>query len=288
MPEQTATTTHEFETTEPVRLRVEAGSGEIRINASDTDRTTVDIQPATADTDAAYELVDRTLVEQRGDQVVVEVPRRGVGFLRRSPALAITVGLPEGSSIDATADSADLRTTGPLGTVRTRSGSGDVLLDDVVDANAQSGSGDVDIDRANGTIRVQAGSGSINARTVGGTCSVGTGSGDVRVENASGAVQVSTASGNVAVDDAGNDVTIDSASGDSHVGRVRRGQVKVTSASGDVHVGVLDGTPVWLDVASVSGSVQSALDGGAPPEEGEDSVALRVNTVSGDITLTRS
>ena len=89
MSEQTATTTHEFETTEPVRLRVEAGSGEIRIQASDTDRTTVDIQPATADTEAAYELIARTLVEQRGDQVVVEVPRRGVGFLRRSPALPV-------------------------------------------------------------------------------------------------------------------------------------------------------------------------------------------------------
>ncbi|MBA3718866.1 MAG: DUF4097 family beta strand repeat protein [Nocardioidaceae bacterium] len=288
MSEQTATTTHEFETTEPVRLRVEAGSGEIRIQASDTDRTTVDIQPATADTEAAYELIARTLVEQRGDQVVVEVPRRGVGFLRRSPALAIAVGLPEGSSIDATADSADLRTTGPLGTVRTRSGSGDVLLDDVVDANVQSGSGETSIDRSAGSIRVQAASGRVIARTVGDGCWVDTASGDVRVESATGSVQVNTASGDVTVEDADGDVTIDSASGDNHVGRVRRGRVKITSASGDVHIGVVDGTPVWLDVTSLTGTVQSALDGGDPPEEGEDSVALRVNTVSGDITLTRS
>lgn len=288
MAEQTETTTHEFVTTEPVRLRVEAGSGEIRINANDTDRTTVDIQPATRDTDAAYELIGRTLVEQRGDQVVVEVPRRGVGFLRRSPALAITVGLPEGSGIDVTADSADLRTAGRLGTVRTRSGSGDVLLGDVADAKVQSGSGDVDIDLASASIRVQTGSGSVIARTVGGACWVATGSGDVRVESATGAVQVSTGSGDISIDDAGDDVTIDSASGNHHVGRVRRGQVKVSSASGDVHVGVVDGTPVWLDVTSITGTVQSALDGSEPPEAGEDSVTLRVNTVSGDITLARA
>jgi len=92
----------------------------------------------------------------------------------------------------------------------------------------------------------------------------------------------------VSVGDAADDVSISTASGDHHVGRVRRGQVKVDSASGDVHVGVVDGTAVWLDVNSVTGSVHSALEGGEPPAEGEDSVALRVTTVSGDISVSRA
>jgi hypothetical protein len=45
---------------------------------------------------------------------------------------------------------------------------------------------------------------------------------------------------------------------------------------------------VWLDVNTLSGSVSSALSGGEPPVEGEEAVELRVDTVSGDISLARA
>jgi len=278
----------EFETPDPVRLHVEAGSGHVRVEASDTDRTRVRLRPARDGDETAHDLIARTTVDQRGDQVVVEVPRRGVGFLRRSPALVITVGLPTDSSLEAEADSADVRTTGRLDTVRTKTGSGDVLVAEVGDAHVQTGSGDTQIERADRAVRVQSGSGDVLVRSVEGSCSVGTGSGDVRVDQSAGPVQVKSGSGDVSVGDAADDVSISTASGDHHVGRVRRGQVKVDSASGDVHVGVVDGTAVWLDVNSVTGSVHSALEGGEPPAEGEDSVVLRVTTVSGDISVSRA
>ncbi len=283
-----AARSREFTTPSAVRLSVEAGAGDIRIDAVGGDRTVVTLRPSRAGDETALELIARTTVEQRGDQVVVEIPRRGVGFMRRVPELVITARVPTGSTLEVASDSADIRTTGRLDSVRTKTGSGDVLLADVGDAHAQTGSGDTQIERADRSVRVQSGSGDVVVRAVEGSCSVGTGSGDVRIDRASGPVQVNSGSGDVSVDDAGDDVSINTASGDHHVGRVRRGQVKINSASGDIRVGVVDGTPVWLDVSSLTGSVHSALEGAEPPTEGEDSVALRVTTVSGDISLSRA
>jgi len=278
----------EFAGSGPVRLSIEAGAGDVRVDATDADRTTVAVRPAHPADETARELVARTTIEQRGDRVVVEVPRRGVGFLRRSPELVIAVSVPAGSSLETACDSADVRTTGRLDSVRSKGASGDLLLEQVREADIQAGSGDIGVESADDSVRVQAGSGNVAVRTVAGSCSVRTGSGDVRVERSDGPVQVSTASGDVSVDEAGSDLTISTASGDHHVGRIRRGQVKVSSASGDIRVGVLAGTPVWLDVTSLSGTVHSALEGGDAPAEGEDSVTLQVNTVSGDISLARA
>lgn len=280
--------TREFDTPDPVRLHVEAGSGAIRVDAAETDRTVVRLRPARDGDEAALDLITRTTVEQRGDQVLVEVPRRGIGFLRSSPELDITVSVPAGSRLESTTDSADVRTTGRLEAVRSKAGSGDVVLDHVGEAHVQAGSGDTELERVDGAMRVQAGSGDVTARTVTGTCWVGTGSGDVRLHQLDGGAQINTASGDVSVDDVTGDVSISTASGDHHLTKVRRGNVKSNSASGDIHVGVVDGTPVWLDVASLSGSVHSALEGSGPPADGEDSVSLRVNTVSGDISLSRA
>lgn len=280
--------THEFDAPGSVRLSVTAGAGVVRVDAVDGGRTVVELRPARDGDDAAADLVARSTVEQRGGQVVVDVPRPGAGFLRRSPGLAITVSVPIGSALEVQADSADVRASGRLESVRSKTGSGDVALADVGEVNAQSGSGDVELEHAGGSVRVQSGSGDLVLRRVDGACTASTGSGDVRVGRAGGPVQVKSGSGDVSVDDAHGDVAVDTASGDQHVARVRAGQLRANSASGDVHVGVADGTAVWLDVSSLTGSVRSSLEGGDPPADGEDSVELRVVTVSGDVWLSRS
>ncbi len=278
----------EFATPTPVRLQVRAGAGRVQIDAADTSETQAEVRPTRPGDDAARDLVTRTTVEQRGDQVVVEVPRRGAGFLRRSPELVISVQVPMGSSLEVTTESADVRTSGALDRVHSRTGSGDLVVQRAGEAHVQTGSGDTDLDLVDGSVRVQTGSGDVVARSVGDGCSVESGSGDVRVLHVSGPLQVNTGSGDVSVDDADDDVTVNTASGDPVIGRVHRGDIRVNSASGDISVGVVGGTPVWLDVTSLTGSVHSALTGGDPPEEGEDSVALRVNTVSGDVSLSRA
>ena len=281
---QEGTPMHEFPVTGPVRLRVEFGAGHITIRAAETDRVSVDLR---GDGDSGEALAAETVVEQRGDEVAVEVPRR-TGFLRRSPQLTLNVTLPEGSRVDVRCESADLDATGRLGDTQVKSGSGDTRIERAHELTVQSGSGDVSVGVTDGFATLTAGSGDITARSITGPGRVSTGSGDIRLERADGPLQANSGSGDVQVDAAEGDVTANTASGDQYVRRVARGRIKLTSASGDIHVGVVDGTPVWLDVNTLSGSVTSALSGGEPPVDGEDAVELRVDTVSGDISLARA
>jgi len=280
--------TREYRTPTPIRLSVTTGAGSVQVDAVDGDRTVVTITPAAGHSDARQQALAGAVVEQRGDQIVVEVPRRSVGFLGRGSALAISVLVPAGSTAEVFTDSADLRTTGLLGAVHAKSGSGDLVIEHAGEVSTHTGSGNTAVTRADGPVQVRSGSGDVAVHAAAGGCSVSTGSGDIRVERAEGPVQINTGSGDVTVDDAGSNVAVSTASGDHHLARVRRGQVKASSASGDVHVGVLDGTAVWLDVTTVSGTVHSALDRGEAPPQDEESVTLRVTTVSGDISLARA
>lgn len=278
------TAMHEFPATGPVRLRVEFGAGDITVRAEPIDRVTVDLR---GHDDSGRTLVAETVIEQRGDEVVVEVPRR-TGFLRRSPSLRLAVTLPEGSRLDVRSESADLETSGRLGDTQVKTGSGDTRIEHAADTTVQTGSGDVSVGTCDGSATLTAGSGDITVRTIDAPGRVSTGSGDIRVERAVASLQVNSGSGDVQVGAAESDVNANTASGDQYVNRVARGRVKLNSASGDIHVGVVDGSPVWLDVNTLSGSVSSALSDGEPPLEGEDAVEMRVNTVSGDITLARA
>lgn len=275
---------YEFHASDKVRLRIEFGSGDIALEASETDRVRIDL---TGDGESGGSLVDQTVIEQRGDEVVVDVPRR-TGFLRRSPSLDLRVLVPLGTRVDVKADAVDIDATGRLGDTQIKIGSGDLRLDHTADVRVQTGSGDVTIGTADGTATLSTGSGDVTCRALAGLGRVNSGSGDIRIERADGPLQVNSASGDICIDDAADDVTVDSASGDQHLSRVTRGRVRLNSASGDLHVGVADGTPVWLDVNTLTGSVSSALSGGEPPGDGEAAVELRVNTVSGDISLART
>ena len=63
------------------------------------------------------------------------------------------------------------------------------------------------------------------------------------------------------------------------------------TVSGDVRLGVSRGTRVWIDAASVSGSLESELglqDADAEDGEAGTVVPLHVKTVSGDVTVVRA
>lgn len=283
---QEGPTMHEFTVSDEPRLRVEVGAGDVLIDARETDRIRVDFD-ANLDDDSTRALIERAVVEQRGDEVVVALPRRS-GFIRRSPEIDVRITVPLHCRVDVRTESGDLTTSGRLGDAQVKTGSGEVRIELTADLRVQSGSGDVIVGAHDGTATVTTGSGDVSVRLAGGSARLSTGSGDIRVDRSDAPIQINTGSGDVSVDATEADVTANTASGDQHLGRVCRGRVRLNSASGDIHVGVLDGVPVWLDVNTLSGSVNSALSGGEPPTEGEDAVELKVNTVSGDIALAKA
>jgi DUF4097 and DUF4098 domain-containing protein YvlB len=267
---------YHFDTPAAVDLSVEISKGQVRVQCLDTTESTVTVEGRHA---------DDVVVEQHGNAITVIEPGRGRIF--GDHALRVDIVVPETSNCGVRTGSADIRIEGMAGHGQLRTGSGDISVD-AVEGHlvVETGSGDLHVDDAHGDIKVKSGSGDVEVGQAGGALAVSTGSGDVEVENARGATVVKTGSGDLHVGEAHGDTSYSTGSGDLTVERVHRGRVTAKGASGDVLIGVSAGVPVWTDITTVSGRIQSNLQGAGQPEEGQDHVEVRAKTVSGDIVLT--
>jgi DUF4097 and DUF4098 domain-containing protein YvlB len=279
--------TETFQTPGPVRLDVRLGSGEVRLETSDTAETTVTLEPL-RDNDASVAAVQEARVEQRGDEILVDVRDRRRGF--RGADVLVEIHCPEESSVRAKTGSADIEGRGRFGSVEVESGSGDVQFSDVSgDAEINAASGDVQIARIGGQARINTASGDVQLASVGGEARVNSASGDVQIRETGNRLEVNTASGDVLVGKALSSVNANSASGDQTIGSVSQGKVDLKSASGDLKIGIREGSTLWVDARSRSGEVRSELPvSDLPPEGDAPHVELRANTMSGDITVVRA
>jgi DUF4097 and DUF4098 domain-containing protein YvlB len=261
---------YEFPHDGPIEASVRIGSGDLTVIAEPT--STVSVLVAAGDgSDASRNAAAHTTVDFSGGSLRVETPDSGGGWLfRRSGQLRIQIRVPLDSHLRASTGSADVRLDGRLG-----------------NAELNTGSGDTYVAATSGDLTVKTGSGDLRAETIGGELRVNSGSGDVTVRSATGPVMIVTASGDVEIDDPRTSVTAQTASGDVRLRAVRSGDIRANTASGDVTVGVPIGTRVWLDLNTVSGSTRSNLDMSTTPIEGGTQVSLRLQTVSGDIAVSR-
>lgn len=171
-------TDYTFETPDPIDLEVRLGSSDIDITATERADTYVRVTPTDGDEDSA---TDRVRVECHGHRVVIEEVH-GVGGLRRNRGrYDIRVELPSGSAVAVTVGSGDVTTRGLIGSLRAKTGSGDLHVDECGPAQVLVGSGDIDIASAlNGAV-VKSGSGDVVVRSAcAGEFDFTTGSGDVR------------------------------------------------------------------------------------------------------------
>ena len=279
--------TETFQTPGPVRLDVRMGSGEIRIETSETAETTVTLEPL-RDNDASVSAVEDARVEQRGEDILVEVRDRRRGF--RGADVLVTIHCPDESSVRAKTGSADIEGRGRFGRVEVGTGSGDVQFNDVSgDAEINAASGDIQLGSVGGQSRINTASGDIQLATIGGEGRINSASGDVMIREAANRLEVNTASGDVLVREAASSVSANSASGDQIIGSVSEGKVDVKTASGDIKVGIREGSTLWVDARSRSGEVRSELPvSDLPPEGDAPHVELRANSMSGDITVVRA
>jgi len=233
-----------FSTPEPPELRINIPSGDIRIETSpDATQTYVEVSGPNE---------DDVRIEQRRDQIVIEVERKKLFGFKGDWRILVTTG--HGARLDVNVASADVTATGRLG--------------------------NVSVDTASGDVRLEA---------VDGRLEVNAASGDVRVEFAGGDIRVNAASGDVTVDQNEHDAKIRTASGDIALRSAVQGKVDITSASGDVEVGVRRGSKVYIDASSMSGDMSSELDvSDAPPDSDGPTLDFRARTMSGDVTVRRA
>lgn len=266
-----------FETPTPVHLYVENGSGSVVVTTSERTATEVRVRGARA---------AEATIAQEGNRVSVLAPKSRTGFFGGVQQLDIEIHAGAGSHLVVKTGSADLTTSGALGDVRVKSGSGEVALDRIEGtAVVDTGSGDVRIGLAASEVRIRSGSGDVALGRAGATATLSSGSGDVRIEHAQGSVVVKTGSGDLEIGESDADVSSTTGSGDVRVRTAHRGRISAKGASGNIVVGVPVGTPVWTDVSTITGQVTSTLQSVGEPEPGADHVELRATTVSGDIAL---
>lgn len=267
----------QFETHSPIDLIVEIGKGEVRVRATETTETTVEVEGPAA---------DEVSVSFEDNQLMVIGPKHNTFFAKEN-RLDVRVSLPTGSNVAVKTGSADITVEGRVGDGRIKTGSGDVRCDTFGgSATIDTGSGDVEVSEAHAELQVKSGSGDVSVGSCLGDVSVSTGSGDVEVGTANGRAVVKTGSGDLNVRTANADVSLSTGSGDLSIGTARRGRVSAKGASSDVHIGIPAGTPVWTDLNTITGSIRSNLESVGAPQEGQDHIELQARTVSGDITLT--
>jgi DUF4097 and DUF4098 domain-containing protein YvlB len=276
-----------FSTPQPVRLHVELWEGSITVVAGETDITTVELVPESAGA-AAQELIDRATVEQRGNDIVVSLPKSRGGLFRRGAGVDGTIHVPLTSAASVQSASADVELLGVLGNVQVSTASGDIEIEHAQGCTVRTSSGDASIGTVNGTCSVKSGSADVSIELVAGDCDLATGSGDLEVGTVAGRLSVKSGSGDVVVRSGDGDVDALAGSGDVTLQRVKHGEVRAKTGSGDIEIGVADGTAAYLDIMTMSGDVASELDGAEAPRDGDPTVKIRVVSGSGDVVLQRA
>lgn len=277
-----------FDTPRPVRVKLGAGAGEVRISAEPVDTSTVEVV-ALGNSDEAQQAAETTTVVQSGNTIDISVPRARRGLFRNQPKLAINVVVPEGSSVSAKADSADMTLIGTFARVDLSTGSGDLSVEAATESvAAKTGSGDVFAGRCEGTLRAMTGSGDIQVERAIARSLLNTGSGSINLAAVEGVVDTKCGSGDVQVDRLDGELVVKSGSGDVGVREARSGTISASTASGDVAVGVARGTAAWLDLSTVTGDVTNALDDVDTPHESDARLELRARTATGDIAVRRA
>jgi len=249
---------HRFTTPGPVELKVTIPAGEISVQTVDGDESVVTVE-------GSPKLVEQTIVEQRGDAIVVD-------FHGKHAGISIAIG-----NLSFGGGRLDVRATVPHSSrARLTTASADVTLDGRL--------AELELKTVSGDVRSSA--------EIAGGATVKTVSGDLRLASIGGDLRVQSVSGDATVRSVGGSLEAKSVSGDVRVESVRAGHATATSISGDIEIGIASGSNVDVDANSVSGELSSEVPLASVPEEAGvgdgPTVVVRGKTVSGDFRVFRA
>jgi DUF4097 and DUF4098 domain-containing protein YvlB len=162
-------------------------------------------------------------------------------------------------------------------------------------------SSDLNISDLNGPVSVNTQSGSIEMRDINGDVTASTASGSINISEIRGKISANSASGSIEIRDIVGTVKANTASGDMNVvfETVTSGdELKFSSASGDIELTFRGDINADLSAETVSGDIELDREFGIPVEKpvvgrrangriGQGGQRFKVNTVSGDIKITK-
>ncbi|TFV54527.1 hypothetical protein E4P42_25685 [Mycobacterium sp. PS03-16] len=259
-----------FPTPQPITVDIEVAAGAVHLVAGDTTETTVDVRPRDPSRDADVKAAEQTQIDFHQNRLSVRTPMPWI-MLGRRGAVELSVTVPAGSRLTAAVASASVRADGRYAECRLSSASGAMSVEAVTGhVRADSASGDVTVHRVSGAVTVS---------TASGDAAVGELSGDLKFQTASGALSVDRLHGRLSAQSASGSVTVRTAT---------TGAISVQTASGGLAVGIPEGTAAQLDLHTRSGVVTNTLQPAGGPSHGDETLAVRARTASGDISIHRA
>jgi hypothetical protein len=188
---------------------------------------------------------------RRGDMAIIEGSWEE-GHGRRFNA-DFNFVVPRGVQlVKLSSDGGSIKVIGTGGKLEAETGGGEVNLDDVAMAVAETGGGSIDVGSASGELRLTTGGGSIrvvnagsivNAESGGGSVWVGkagsatvqTGGGSVKVDHCTGDARVETGGGTIELGDVNGPVTMETGGGSIHLSSAK-GPVRVETGGGSLEL----------------------------------------------------
>lgn len=241
-----------FATPEPISARIDAAAGSIRLIATDRTDTVVEVSPRDPDRPADVRAAEQARVSCANGQLTVAPAKFGfLGY--RMGAVDIVVELPSHSRIRVAVASADVHADGEFADFDFSSASGSLVAQSITGRlKASASSGGADIGELDGDLKFQAASGSLSLDRL---------RGQVKSQTASGSVRIAAA------------VT---------------GAVTAYTSSGAVEIGVPEGSAARLDIMTGSGLITNRLEPAGGPEDGDETLTVKVRTGSGDVDIHRA
>ncbi|MCJ0905696.1 DUF4097 family beta strand repeat-containing protein [Rhodococcus sp. ARC_M6] len=278
-----------FSTPSPISVSIDLPVGNVRITASDSADTLVEVLPSNSSHEADVRVAEQTRVDFAGGRLQIKAPKqRGLGIFGKTGSIEVTIQLPAGSQLDGNASLATFHVTGTLGKSRLKLSSGDCTLGTTGPLDVSTGAGTVSVEHIRGDTDTSTGSGTIHLGTIDGSAVVKNSNGDIRIGVVAGALKAKTANGDVVVDSAQSDVTAATANGDIRLGNLESGVASAKTAAGKIHIGVRSGTAARFDAHTSFGRVDNQMTTTDGPASTERRVEVHAHTSYGDIVIRRA
>jgi DUF4097 and DUF4098 domain-containing protein YvlB len=276
-----------FNTPEPISAAIDLAAADVRVIASDSTDTVVEVRPSDSAHEPDVKAAEQTKVDYTTAGLLIKGPKRALS-LRKVGSVDVTVELPTGSSIEADAGIGALRFVGRLGKCQAKIGAGYVEVEQAGPVDLQSGAGAITVDHVADHAEITTGSGRLRVNHIDGSAVIKNSNGETWVGDVTGELRVNAGNGAVAVGHAGADVTASSANGEIRVDDLTRGSASLKTGYGEIHFGVHAGTAAKVDAYTRFGNVRNSMDAAESPEPSDEVLDVHARTNFGDIVIRRS
>lgn len=176
-----------FATPAPITAVLDFPAGRIQLVAADRADTTVEVRPADPAKNRDVKAAEQTTVTYADGVLRIHTPQGKNQYFGPSGSLAVTVGLPADSRVEATTAASELDGTGRLGEVTFTGAYRHIKLAEAASVHLTATDGDVEIGRLAGPAEISTARGDIRiGEATGGLVTLTTQSGSITVGAAPG------------------------------------------------------------------------------------------------------